>query len=79
MEVAVKVSGMLNGAQRYRVIDGNGKELRSGELNGAGEIVFGLEAEDRVAFTVELPDAIMIPGETRKLAMMTTGIEIKEK
>ena len=79
VEAAVKVSGTLNGAQRYRVVDRNGKELRSGELNGAGEIVFGLEAEDRIAFTVELPDAIVIPGETRKLAMMTTGIEIREK
>ena len=79
VEVTVKVSGTLNGTQRYRVTDANGKELRTGELNGAGEIAFELKAEDSIAFAVELPDAIVIPGEVRKLAMAVTGIEIRER
>ena len=80
LEVSIHTAGTVNGVQRYRILDGEGIQIAEGEITGEEGIRFDYTAKNgRITFTVELPDAVILPNETRKLGIATTGIEIRQK
>ncbi len=85
VEVALSVLDTFNGRRSY-IIKQNEHILTQGTLNGAGEIVFGVDIEDEIiSFDLYLPDAQVINevfpenGDKRKVSFQVDKIILKEQ